>query len=387
MGVATAAGAAAALPAPWIRRAYAAETIKIGAPSNLTGTQASIDQPSLNGTKLRTKEINDAGGVLGRQLELVTYDCKSDPTVTATVGSQLINQDKVVAGLGLSDSDYVLAIGPIFQKAGVAFVTPGATSPKLPEQIGDTTFLACFGDNVQAAAGAEFVLQTLKAKNVYLLRDNGSEYTTLLAKYFDEAFIHGGGKIVLRDDYKSGDRSFTAQITKLKAFSPKPEVLFISAQPDDVGLVVKQMRQAGVTQPIMGGDGYDTPLLVQVGGKGATNVYFSTHAYMAEDGTPAVKKFFVGYKKAYGTVPENAFAALGYDGLGLIADAIKRAGSAEPGKIRDALAASQGYPGVTGSISYRPGIRVPDKTVTIIGVKQGKLSLAGEVKPKFIAEP
>lgn len=387
MGVATAAGAAAALPAPWIRRAYAAETIKIGAPSNLTGTQASIDQPSLNGTKLRTKEINDAGGVLGRQLELVTYDCKSDPTVTATVGSQLINQDKVVAGLGLSDSDYVLAIGPIFQKAGVAFVTPGATSPKLPEQIGDTTFLACFGDNVQAAAGAEFVLQTLKAKNVYLLRDNGSEYTTLLAKYFDEAFIHGGGKIVLRDDYKSGDRSFTAQITKLKAFSPKPEVLFISAQPDDVGLVVKQMRQAGVTQPIMGGDGYDTPLLVQVGGKGATNVYFSTHAYMAEDGTPAVKKFFVGYKKAYGTVPENAFAALGYDGIGLIADAIKRAGSAEPGKIRDALAASQGYPGVTGSISYRPGIRVPDKTVTIIGVKQGKLSLAGEVKPKFIAEP
>lgn len=387
MGVAAAAGAAAALPAPWIRRAYAAETIKIGAPSNLTGTQASIDQPSLNGTKLRTKEINDAGGVLGRQLELVTYDCKSDPTVTATVGSQLINQDKVVAGLGLSDSDYVLAIGPIFQKAGVAFVTPGATSPKLPEQIGDTTFLACFGDNVQAAAGAEFVLQTLKAKNVYLLRDNGSEYTTLLAKYFDEAFIHGGGKIVLRDDYKSGDRSFTAQITKLKAFSPKPEVLFISAQPDDVGLVVKQMRQAGVTQPIMGGDGYDTPLLVQVGGKGATNVYFSTHAYMAEDGTPAVKKFFVGYKKAYGTVPENAFAALGYDGIGLIADAIKRAGSAEPGKIRDALAASQGYPGVTGSISYRPGIRVPDKTVTIIGVKQGKLSLAGEVKPKFIAEP
>lgn len=387
MGVAAAAGAAAALPAPWIRRAYAAETIKIGAPSNLTGTQASIDQPSLNGTKLRTKEINDAGGVLGRQLELVTYDCKSDPTVTATVGSQLINQDKVVAGLGLSDSDYVLAIGPIFQKAGVPFVTPGATSPKLPEQIGDTTFLACFGDNVQAAAGAEFVLQTLKAKDVYLLRDNGSEYTTLLAKYFDEAFIHGGGKIVLRDDYKSGDRSFTAQITKLKAFSPKPEVLFISAQPDDVGLVVKQMRQAGVTQPIMGGDGYDTPLLVQVGGKGATNVYFSTHAYMAEDGTPAVKKFFVGYKKAYGTVPENAFAALGYDGLGLIADAIKRAGSAEPGKIRDALAASQGYPGVTGSISYRPGIRVPDKTVTIIGVKQGKLSLAGEVKPKFIAEP
>jgi branched-chain amino acid transport system substrate-binding protein len=384
VGVATAFGA---LPAPWVRRAAAAETIKIGAPSNLTGNQSSIDQPALNGTKMKAKEINDAGGVLGRQLELVTYDCKSDPTVTATVGSQLINQDKVVAGLGLSDSDYVLAIGPIFQKAGVPFVTPGATSPKLPEQIGDTTFLACFGDNVQAAASAEFVLGKLKAKNVYLLRDNSTEYTTLLAKYFEAALSHGGGKIVQRDDYKSGDRSFTAQITKIKALSPKPEIVFVSAQPDDVGLVVKQMRQAGITQPIVGGDGYDTPLLIQVGGKAANNVYFSTHAYMSEDSTPAVKKFYAGYKKEYGTEPENAFAALGYDTLGLVADAIGRAGSAESGKIRDALAVTKGYPGVTGAISYRPGIRVPDKTVTIIGVKQAKLTLAGEVTPTWIAEP
>jgi branched-chain amino acid transport system substrate-binding protein len=387
MGVVAAAGAAGTMPTPWIRRAAAAEPIKIGAPANLTGNQSSIDQPALNGIKLKAKEINAAGGALGRQLELVTYDCKSDPTVTATVASQLLNQDKVVVAVGLNDSDYVLAVGPIFQKAGVPFVTPGATSPKLPDQIGNTTFLACFGDNVQAAAGAEFVLGKLKAKNVYLLRDNSTEYTTLLAKYFDVALTHGGGKIVLRDDYKTGDRSFTAQITKLKAMSPKPEVLFISAQPDDVGLVIKQMRQAGVTQPIVGGDGYDTPLLLKVGGKGANNVYFSTHAYMAEDSTPGVKKFFTGYKKEYGTVPENAFAALGYDGLGLVADAIGRAGSVEPDKIREALSVSKGYPGVTGAISYRPGIRVPDKTVTIIGVHQEKLSLAGEVTPSWIAEP
>lgn len=387
VGVAAAAGAVSALPGPWVRRASAAESIKIGTPANLTGSQSSIDQPAMNGIKLRTKEINDAGGVLGRPLELVTYDCKSDPTVTATVGSQLINQDKVVAAVGLNDSDYVLSIGPLFQKAGIPFVTPGATSPKLPEQVGDCCFLACFGDNVQAAADADFVLNTLKGKHIYMLRDNGSEYTTLLAKYFEAALTHGGGKIALRDDYKSGDRSFTAQITKLKAFSPKPDVLFISAQPDDVGLVVKQMRQAGVTAPIVGGDGYDTPLLVSVGGKGATNVYFSTHAFMSAQGTPAVKKFFAGYTKAYGTDPENAFAALGYDGLGLVADAIGRAGTTEPGKIRDAIASAKDYPGVTGSISYRPGIRVPDKTVTIIEVKGGKLSLGGQVTPSFIAAP
>jgi len=376
--------AAGTLPAPWIARAFAADVIKIGAPANLTGNQSSVDQPSLNGVKLRTKEINDAGGVLGRKLELVTYDTKSDPTIAATVGSQLVNQDKVAVALGLNDSDYVLAIGPIFQKAGIAFITPGATSPKLPEQIGDSAFLACFGDNVQAAAGAKFVLETLKAKTAYLLRDNATEYTTLLAKYFDAAFTQGGGKIVARDDYKAGDRSFTAQITKLKSLSPKPEIVFVSAQPDDVGLVVKQMRQAGVNQPIVGGDGYDTPLLLQVGGKGANNVFFTTHAFMSEEGAPAVRKFFSEYRKAYRTSPENAFAALGYDTLGLVADAIGRAGTTDPGKIRDALAVTKGYPGVTGSISYRPGIRVPDKTVTVIGVKQGKLTLAGEVTPDWI---
>jgi branched-chain amino acid transport system substrate-binding protein len=387
LGVGAAASAAGLLPTPFIRRAFAAETIKIGAPYNLTGNQASTDQPAFNGGKLKAKEINAAGGVLGKQLELIVYDCKSDPTVGASVASQLINQDKVLAGVGFTDSDSVLAVGPIFQKAGVPFITPGATSPKLPEQIGNTTFLACFGDNVQAAAGAEFVMNKLKAKNVYLLRDNGSEYTTLLAKYFEAALTHGGGKIVLRDDYKTGDRSFTAQITKLKAFTPKPDVLFVSAQPDDIGLVIKQMRQAGVHQPIVGGDGYDTPLLVQVAGKAADDIYFSTHAYMADDSTPAVKTFFGAYKANYGTVPENAFAALGYDGVGLMADAIKRAGVSDPDKIREALSATHGYPGVTGTISFRPGIRVPDKTVTIIEVKATKLSLGGEVTPSWIAAP
>jgi branched-chain amino acid transport system substrate-binding protein len=157
--------------------------------------------------------------------------------------------------------------------------------------------------------------------------------------------------------------------------------------PDDIGLVVKQMRQAGVMQPIIGGDGYDTPLLVSVGGKSANDVYYSTHAYMAEDGTPPIVKFFKDYKAAYNTAPENAFAALGYDTVGLIVDAIGRAGAAEPAKIRDALAATQGYKGITGSISYQPGSRVPQKTVSLIGVKDEKLYLAAEVTPNWIAKP
>jgi branched-chain amino acid transport system substrate-binding protein len=386
-GALLAAGLSAAAIAFGAPAASAADTVKIGAPFNVTGALSSLDAPALNGAKLKAKEINDAGGIDGKKIDLVIYDTKTDPTVIASVASQLLNSDKVPVAMGFTDSDSALALGPIFQQAGVPFVTPGATSPKLPEQVGTDMFLACFGDNVQAAAGAEFVLNKLNAKNVFLLRDNSTEYTTLLAKYFDEAFTHGGGKIIARDDYKSGDKSFTAQITKLKALSEKPDVLYVSAMPDDIGLIVKQMRQAGVTQPIVGGDGYDTPLLLSVGGKAANDVYYSTHAYMAPDSTDAIKKFYTDYKAAYGTDPENAFAALGYDTVGLIADAIKRAGSDDPAKIRDALAATKGYKGITGSITYPEGSRVPQKTVTIIGVKDDKLMLAAEVTPSWIPAP
>jgi branched-chain amino acid transport system substrate-binding protein len=387
LGLTAGAGLAITGEALWSRPAAAADAIKLGAPFNVTGGLSSLDAPCLNGANLKVKEINGAGGVLGRPIELAVYDTKTDPTVVAAVASQLINQDHVPVGLGFTDSDSALALGPIFQQAGVPFVTPGATSPKLPDQVGSCMFLACFGDNVQAAAGAEFILGKLTGKTAYLLRDNSTEYTTLLAKYYEEAFTHGGGQILLKDDYKSGDKSFTAQITKLKAQGQKPDVLYISAMPDDIGLVVKQMRQAGVMQSIIGGDGYDTPLLISVGGKAANDVYYSTHAYMAEDGTPPIVKFFKDYTAAYNTAPENAFAALGYDTVGLIVDAIGRAGAAEPAKIRDALAATQGYKGITGSISYQPGSRVPQKTVSLIGVKDEKLYLAAEVTPNWIAKP
>ena len=367
--------------------AHAADPIRLAAPFNVTGSLSSLDAPALNGAKLKVAEINAAGGVLGRPLELEVFDTKSDATTIASVASQLIGGGKLAAGLGFTDSDSALALGPIFQKAGVPFVTPGATSPKLPDQVGDTMFLACFGDNVQAAAGAEFVFGQLKAKEVFLLRDNSAEYTTLLAKYFEAAYTKAGGVVIGHDDYKSGDKSLTAQITKIKALPKKPDAIYIAANPDDIGLVVKQFRQAGVMQPIIGGDGYDTPLLLSVGGKGANDVYFSTHAYMAADSTKPIQAFITAYNAANKTDPENAFAALGYDTVALIADAITRAGSDDPAKVKEALAATKGFVGITGTISFRPGVRVPDKTATIIGVKDEKLFLAAQITPSFVPAP
>jgi branched-chain amino acid transport system substrate-binding protein len=363
-------------------------TIKIGMIYNMTGAQASLDAPSANGAKLAAKEINAAGGVLGKKIDLVAYDGKSDAATIANSATQLTQTDKVVAMLGFSDSDMVMAAAPTAAKAGIVFVTSGATSPKLPEQVPDYLYLACFGDNAQAAAGAEYAFTTMKAKTVYLLIDKGMEYTLLLGKYFKDRFIELGGKVVLEDNYQTGDKDYSAQITKLRGLKTAPDMLYIAAGPDDVGTIVKQFRDAGVKKPIMGGDGYDTPLLVQVGGAGAENVYFTTHSLMdASLGTDAVKAFIAAYQAEYKTPPENAFAGLGYDTVKLLVDSIKRAGSADPKAIRTALNATKDLPGVTGAITFQPGSRIPQKGVTVILVKDGKFTLAQEVVPQKVPTP
>jgi branched-chain amino acid transport system substrate-binding protein len=362
------------------------EPIKIGAAFNVTGGYSSLDAPALAGAKLAAKEINAAGGLLGRKVELVEYDGKSDQATVANVASQLIDSDKVVGAVGFADSDMALAFGPVAQKAGIPFIT-GGTSPQLPNQIGNTVFLALFGDNVQAGAAAEYSLKTLKKSTAYLLIDKSAEYTNLLGKYFKDAYIHGGGKIVLEDTYKNGDKSFAAQITKIKAMKTKPSMMFVSALPDDIGTLVKQFRQAGLMQPIVGGDGYDTPLLVKVGGQYANNVYFTTHALMdATKGNAAVKKFMTAYKTEYKRDAENSFAAFGYDSVLLMADGIKRANSSDPKMIIDALEKTNGLKLVTGTISFK-GSHVPSKTVSVIGVKNKKLFSAAEIIPAYVAKP
>ena len=362
--------------------------IKIGMLYNMTGAQASLDSPSANGAKLAAKELNAAGGVLGKQIELVAYDGKTDAATIGNSATQLAQSDKVVAMFGFSDSDMTMAAAPIAAKAGVVFITSGATSPKLPDQVPEYLYLACFGDNVQAAAAAEYSVNALGAKSVYLLVDKGMEYTLLLGKYFKERFVELGGQVVLEDNYQTGDKDFSAQLTKLKGLKAKPDLLFISSGPDDVGTIVKQVRDAGIAQPIMGGDGYDTPLLVEVAGAGAENVYFTTHSLMDADlGSDAVKKFIAAYQSEFKNPPENAFAGLGYDTVKLLADAIKRAGSADPKAIRTALQATKGLAGVTGEISFQPGSRIPQKGVTVIRVKGGKFTLAQEVVPQKVPQP
>jgi branched-chain amino acid transport system substrate-binding protein len=367
----------------------AADTIKIGGTYNLTGGMASLDVPAANGSKLAVKEINAAGGLLGRQIQFVLYDGKTDSATNGNIATQLVSSDKVVAIVGNTDSDSALAIGPIAQKAGIPYITAGATSPQLPNQVGDFMFLEPFGDNVQAAAGAEFAFTNLKGKTCWLLWDKGTEYTTLLAKYFKSRYTELGGKVVLEDTYTQGDTDFSAQITRLKALSPQPAVLYVAAlQASDAGALAKQIRDAGIKLPMIGGDGYDGPELVGVGGTGAENVYFSTHSLMDASSKDAkMRAFIASYHKEYGRDPESAFAALGYDAVYLLANAIKKAGSVDGKAIRNALAVTKGFAGVTGSITYQPGQRVPQKTVTIVAIKDGAYTLGALVVPQKVPAP
>ncbi|MHB1651289.1 MAG: ABC transporter substrate-binding protein [Desulfitobacteriaceae bacterium] len=358
------------------------QTIKIGAIFNVTGGQASLDQPSLNAFKLASDEINAAGGVLGKKIEIVTIDGKSDPATTTNAVQEMVDVKKVKVVAGLSDTTYVLAAGPIAQKAGIPFVTSGATAPGIPDQVGNYMFMAPFGDNIQAYAGADFALNDLKANTAWVLTDTSSDYTLGLAKYFKERYLAKSGKIVLEDKYDgSQDIDYSAQITRLKNLKEQPKVLFVSAQPDKCGLVVKQLRDNGIKTPVIGGDGFDTPDLITLGGVPQSNdTYFTTHVSLGnKDGS--VQKFVQAYKTKFNHEPENAFAALGYDTMYLIADAIKRAGTDDPKAIRDALAKTEGFKGVTGTITYKGDSRVPLKSVTVIKVENGAFKFVKEIIP------
>jgi branched-chain amino acid transport system substrate-binding protein len=362
-------------------------TIKIGGGFALTGDESALDLPAANGAKLAVKQLNAAGGVLGKQIEFIVHDSQYKMDVTAQTAKQFVEQDKVPVFIGYTDTDSVLAAGPIFQAAKIPFITAGATSPKIPSQVGDMMFLACFGDNVQAAVGAEYSYKTF-GHNAYFLWDKGVEYTTLLGQYFKSRFTELGGTIALEDSYDDKATDFSAQITKIKALSPAPDFYYVAAMPYNIGPLVKQFRDAGITGPIVGGDGYDTPDLISVAGAAADNVYFTTHALMdATAGTDGIKKFMADYKTEYGHDPENAFAALGYDTLMLMADAIKRAGGTDSAAVKAAIEGTSNYPGITGAITFSAGSHVPQKGVTVIAVKGGKFTLGAEVVPDKVPAP
>ena len=362
--------------------------IRIGALQNVTGSLGSIGAPSLAGARLAAEQLNGRGGVLGRRVKLVARDGHSDPSRVAAATRQLVRMPNLAAITGLNDTAMALAAAPVAERARTVFVTSGATSPLVPREFPRFYFMACFGDNAQAAAGAEYAHDALGARTAWLLSDDTTDYTILLARYFKERYTQLGGKIVGEDTYAGGTTDFAAQIQRIRALPSPPDMLYVSAGPDDIGPLVRQLRRAGIAEPIVGGDGYDTPLLLKEGGSGAHDVYFTTHAFLRPgQGTRRQRRFIAAYRAKFGAPPATAFAALGFDAVMLAADAIRRAGSARPTKVAAALESTRGFRAVTGTISFGPGLHIPDKEVTIVKAGAGRLTLAAVRRPQRVPEP
>jgi branched-chain amino acid transport system substrate-binding protein len=358
-----------------------ADPIRIGAVFSETGGLRSIGSPGLAGMRLAAAEINAGGGILGRRVQIAAADSRSRPAAVARAVRRLIENERVVALGGLNDSTLALAAGPVAQRAGIPFVTAGATLPTLPRTVGNEFFMAAFGDDAQAHAVADIARRDLRARSALILVDRGSDFTRALARFFRQRFVARGGTVAGQLSYAPGERDFASAMAGIRARRPPPDVLFFSALPSEAGRLTRQARAAGLMQPILSGDGFDTPLLSRVAGTLANNVYYSTHVAL-DSAARRIRRFVTAYRKRYGRKPENAFAALGYDTMRLIADAIRRAGSSEPEAIRRALAATRGFAMVTGTISYAPGRRTPKKPVTIIRVREGRPAFYRAVVPR-----
>jgi branched-chain amino acid transport system substrate-binding protein len=352
------------------------DTILIGEFASLTGKEATFGISSHEGTILAVKEINAAGGVLGKQLELKTEDDQSKAGEPANVVNKLISKDGVVAILGEVASSRSLEAAPICQQNGVPMISPASTNPKVTE-TGDHIFRVCFIDPFQGTVMANFATKTLNAKKVAVFTDVKSDYSKGLAKFFKEGIAKAGGQVVAELDFNGGDKDFKAQLTAIKTAGP--DAVFIPAYYTDVALICIQARQLGISIPFLGGDGWESPTLIEIGKEAVEGHYFSTH-YSADAGTPKVQNFVESYKKEYqGKVPD-AMAALGYDSAMFLADAIKRANSVEPSKIREALAATKEFEGVTGKMAINAQ-RDAVKSAVILQVAGGKFKFVETVNP------
>lgn len=360
----------------------ASKDIKIGVVYELTGNTASFGTAAANGAKLAFKEINSKGGVLGKQIQTVVADNKGEPSESTNAMTKVITQDKVVAVTGFTTSSNGIAGSTVSEANKIPFVAAATTNPKVTvdEKTGkvkDYTFRVCFIDPFQGTVGANFALNTLKAKKVAIMVDNSSDYSKGLAKFFKEAFTKGGGAIVAEEAYLQKDQDFKTILTKIKGTAP--DMIYVPGYYEEVGKIIKQARELDITVPFVGGDGWDSPKLTEIGGAAALNGAYFTNHYSVEDTSPASKAFVDAYKKEYGQVPD-AMAVLGYDAAYVLVDAIKRANSADPAKIREALAATKGFKGVTGETTLNE-THDAVKSAVIIEMKDGKQVYKETVKP------
>jgi branched-chain amino acid transport system substrate-binding protein len=360
--------------------------IVIGHVASLSGDTATFGTSCEEGIRLALDEVNRAGVLGGRKIQVITQDDRSLPDEAKTATELLITNHKVVAILGEIASSRSIAMAPVAQDSGIPMLSPGSTNPKVTE-VGDYIFRACFIDPFQGTAVATFAMgpapQGLGLKRFAILYPVNSDYGMGLREFFTNAVKQAGGAIVADEAYtEKTDVDFKGQLTKIK--QANPEAIFVSGYYTEAGLIAQQARELGITVPLMGGDGWDSDVTVKTGKSATNNCYFSNHYAAAED-RPEVKAFVDAYRARFKNADgspktPDAMAILGYDAMKMMADAIDRAGSAEPAKIRDALAATKNFPGASGAITIDEN-RNAQKSLVILEIKDGRFDYVASVAP------
>ena len=358
------------------------DSIKIGADLEMTGNNATFGKSASNGVALAIKQVNAKGGVLGKQLTLVVADNKSEAAEAANAMQKLITQDKVVAVIAPIASSSVIAGAQVNQDNKVLAISPTASNPKVTvdpgtNKVRDFVFRAAFIDPFQGSVMANFATKTLKAKTAAIYIDNSSDYAKGLGQFFRETFIKNGGQIVADEAYLAKDTDFKATLTKIKVSNP--DVIFVPGYYQEVGMLIKQARDIGLTMPVLGGDGWDSAKLPEIaGGVALNNTFFANH-YSPDDNSDAIKNFVEAYKKEYNETPD-AFAALSYDATMMVIESIKRANSVDTVKIKDELAKTKDYTAVSGNITLNE-THDAVKSAVIIEMKDGKQTFKEKVNP------
>jgi len=368
----------ALLPSPSSTAAIAAapEPIKLGEFGPFTGKEGSAGQLSHRGVQMAIDEINARGGLLGRPVVVVHEDTQSKPGESATIAKKLVSREKVVAILSIGTSSECLEAAPIAQAAHIPLVASQATATEVTEKR-DYIFRTCFIDPFQGAVLAKFSIANLNVRRVAVLTSVSSSYSVGLSKIFRARLTALGGQIVADQKYSEGDKDFRAQLTAIKA--ARPDLIAATGNYTEAALICKQARELGLTIPLLGGDSWEAPELVEIGGPAVEGTYYSTH-FTPESRSPEVQAFVRKYAARFKGEHPDGTAPLAYDATMVVADAITRAGTTDGPKLRDALAATKNFPGITGLITI-DAQRNASKSAVMITIKNGKPAYVETIAP------
>ena len=353
--------------------------ILIGVIGSLTGAEATYGLSTRHGVELAIDELNAKGGLKGRKFAAKVYDDQGKPEEAATATTRLVSQDKVAIVLGEVASSRSLAMAPIAEANKVPMITPSSTNPRVTKDGGKVrqwVFRVCFIDPFQGTVMAKWARETLKYDRVAILRDVGNDYSMGLSDFFTAKFKELGGTILADESYKAGDQDFKAQLTSLKG--KKPQAIYTPGYYTDVALIARQARELNMNMPLLGGDGWDSSKLYEIGGSALDGYYFSNH-YSTDDPSPAIQNFIKTYKAKYKETPD-ALAALAYDAMMITADAMGRAAQPTGEPLRKAIAATKGFKGVTGVITLDADHNAV-KPAVILKITGKKPGYAGTINP------